>query len=214
MRAALPAAPSTGASRLPWIIALLSVAAAATTGILLYTKLSEKKQVAAATAAPAESAIVMNESSGAVPAPTPTPVESPVPTRLADPVAKPAEPTVDEAKTNVAETVPPPVADPPPKKVDKKPPPRPVKVEPKIEPKAEIKAPPVSGPPGTITIDSAPVYAVIFIDGKKLGETPLVNIKVAPGKHAVRAVSPSGATKNLSITIESGKTAPVRKISW
>jgi serine/threonine protein kinase len=75
-----------------------------------------------------------------------------------------------------------------------------------------VKAP--SGPPGFITIDSAPVYAVIYIDGKKYGETPLVNLKLPPGKHAVKAVSPSGATRALSITIESGKTAPVRRIEW
>ena len=67
---------------------------------------------------------------------------------------------------------------------------------------------------GFITIDSTPVYAVIYIDGKKYGETPLVNIKLAPGKHSVRAVSPSGSTRNLSITIEAGKTAPVRRIEW
>jgi hypothetical protein len=55
---------------------------------------------------------------------------------------------------------------------------------------------------------------VIFIDGKKIGETPLVHISVAPGKHSVKAVSGSGTTRNLSITIESGKTAPVRRIEW
>jgi eukaryotic-like serine/threonine-protein kinase len=68
--------------------------------------------------------------------------------------------------------------------------------------------------PGFITIDSTPVYAVIYIDGKKYGETPLVNIKLPPGKHSVRAVSPSGSTRNLTIHIESGKTAPVRRIEW
>lgn len=71
-----------------------------------------------------------------------------------------------------------------------------------------------TGPPGFITIDSTPVYAVIYIDGKKVGETPLVHISVAPGKHSVRAVSGSGTTRNLSIQIESGKTAPVRRIEW
>ncbi len=71
-----------------------------------------------------------------------------------------------------------------------------------------------SGPPGFITIDSAPVYAVIYIDGKKYGETPLVHLSLRPGKHAVRAVSPSGGTKNLTIAIDAGKTAPVRKIEW
>ncbi len=230
MGAPLPMAP-VRASRLPWIIATISVVAAATTGILLYTKLSEPKPVAAGPAEPATPAIVMNESlagaaSAAAPAPIPPPASG-APTQLAEPIAKaehptgaePIEPVVeptDEQRGSAENTAP--VATPAPKKVDKQPPPRPLKVEPKIEPtiepKADVKAPPAGGPPGTITIDSAPVYAVIYIDGKKIGETPLVNIKVAPGKHAVRAVSPSGATKNLSITIESGKTAPVRKISW
>jgi serine/threonine-protein kinase len=74
--------------------------------------------------------------------------------------------------------------------------------------------PPPSGPPGKITIDSTPVYAVIFVDGKRLGETPLVNISIAAGKHSVRAVSPSGTTRNLSITIESGKTAKPFVVKW
>ncbi len=71
-----------------------------------------------------------------------------------------------------------------------------------------------SGPPGTITIDSVPVYAVVSIDGKKIGETPLVKLSLAPGKHTVRAVSASGSTKTYSITIESGKQAPVLRIQW
>src|ERR1041385_2044660 len=37
-------------------------------------------------------------------------------------------------------------------------------------------------------------FSVVGIDGKKIGETPAVNIKLNPGKHAVRAVSPSGST--------------------
>jgi len=85
--------------------------------------------------------------------------------------------------------------------------PAPVKV-------AQREPPAPSGPPGFITIDSKPVYAVIYIDGKKYGETPLVNISVPPGRHSVKAVSSSGTTRTLSITIESGKTAPVRRIEW
>jgi serine/threonine-protein kinase len=72
----------------------------------------------------------------------------------------------------------------------------------------------VKGPPGFITIDSAPVYAVIYIDGKNKGETPLVRLSLPPGKHAVRAVSPQGSVKNFSITIESGKVAQTRRIEW
>ncbi|HET7504431.1 MAG TPA: PEGA domain-containing protein, partial [Kofleriaceae bacterium] len=75
-------------------------------------------------------------------------------------------------------------------------------------------APRSSGPPGFITIDSSPVYAVIYIDGKSYGETPLVKIALPPGRHVVHAVAPSGAARDVRITIESGKTAPASRIEW
>jgi serine/threonine-protein kinase len=84
----------------------------------------------------------------------------------------------------------------------------------KHTPKPPPPPPKPTGPPGFITIDSAPVYAVIFVDGRRMGETPLVHIELAPGKHGVRAVSPSGTAQSLTITIESGKTAPTRRIEW
>lgn len=71
-----------------------------------------------------------------------------------------------------------------------------------------------SGPPGFITIDSAPVYAVISIDGKSYGETPLVKLSLAPGRHTVHAVAPSGVPRDIRITIESGKIAPALRIEW
>jgi serine/threonine-protein kinase len=95
-----------------------------------------------------------------------------------------------------------------PKKVEETRKPDPEKLVEKPAEKAVAQA------PGSITIDSTPVYAVIYIDGKKYGETPLVNVKLAAGKHSVRAVSPSGSTKTATITIEAGKTAPVKRIEW
>jgi hypothetical protein len=74
--------------------------------------------------------------------------------------------------------------------------------------------PPVKGPPGFITIDSTPVYAVIFIDGKSYGETPLPRIQLAPGRHTVRAVSSSGIVQHAAINIESGKLAPTYRFRW
>jgi serine/threonine-protein kinase len=71
-----------------------------------------------------------------------------------------------------------------------------------------------NGPPGFITIDSAPVYAVIYIDGKRYGETPLVKLALSPGRHTVHAVAPSGASRDLRITIEAGKVAPASRIEW
>jgi serine/threonine-protein kinase len=226
MHAPLPSAPAR-ASKLPWIIATFAVLAAATTGVLLYSKLTEKSRTPSPVAATDTNAVVMAEKH----APDPTPAPTPAPTPMASPVAveetKPPEPEkVDELVATEPEVVaiapkqddkaPPKKTDPVTKKIVSK---HVAKIEPKVEPKIEKVEPKTeakvpAGPPGLITIDSAPVYAIIYIDGKKIGETPLVNIKVAPGRHAVRAVSPTGATKNLTITIESGKTAPVRKISW
>ena len=202
-----PSAPAQP-SRLPWIIALISVFIAGGTGVMLYMKLSADKTTPVAQPAPVAALTI---DAGVAVAP-PDAAETVTMTATAQAVELTIPPVVDE---------PPVVEDPPPppkgkkKKIIKAEP----KVEPTIEPKIEPKVDPpkvvdTKGPPGMITIDSAPVYAVIYIDGKKLGDTPLVNIKLAPGKHAVRAVSPSGATKNLTITIEAGKTAPPRKISW
>ena len=141
-----------------------------------------------------------------------------VPAVPADAAIAPAVvPPVDAAEAvappvDAAQVTPPPVATvrPPVKPPAAHPHPQPVKKEPVVVEKE--RAP--SGPPGFITIDSAPVYAVIYIDGKKYGDTPLVKISLPPGKHSVRAVSPTGGTKNVSISIDSGKTAPVRKIEW
>jgi serine/threonine-protein kinase len=71
-----------------------------------------------------------------------------------------------------------------------------------------------SDQPGFITIDSSPVYAVIYIDDRNYGETPLVRRALPPGVHVVHAVAPSGATRDVRITIESGKVAPAKRIIW
>jgi serine/threonine-protein kinase len=71
-----------------------------------------------------------------------------------------------------------------------------------------------SGPPGYITIDSSPMYATIYIDGKNYGETPVVKIELSPGRHVVHAVAPSGAARDVRIAIEAGKVSPAMKIAW
>jgi eukaryotic-like serine/threonine-protein kinase len=196
-----PIAPSA-ASRLPWIIALVAVALAAAAAMLLYLKMREGGRPAGSVAQ--DTRVVM----------------SPQPSAAAEPSA-PAEPAPDPS----------PPVDPPPAPSEETPVAAPEADVPRVAPaRGEVrpskrvpkpgKAPPagddkdVASAPGFITIDSVPVYAVIFINGKKYGETPLVHIKLPPGKHQVKAVSPSGATRTMSIQIESGKTAPVRRIEW
>lgn len=72
--------------------------------------------------------------------------------------------------------------------------------------------PPPKPPAGYLTIDSQP-YAVIFIDGKRYGETPLVKLALAPGRHVVRAVRDNGDAQRLTIDIELGKTV-FHRLRW
>jgi serine/threonine-protein kinase len=125
--------------------------------------------------------------------------EAPAPVRMATISADASEPViaVDAAIEEVKQASPPDAG---------------VVVRTQKPPRVKEVAP--SGPPGFITIDATPVYAVIYIDGKNKGETPLVKLALSPGKHAVKAVSPSGSVKTFSIVIESGKVAQTRRIEW
>jgi serine/threonine-protein kinase len=71
---------------------------------------------------------------------------------------------------------------------------------------------PPSGAPGFFSIDSTP-YANIFVDGKPFGSTPIFRRELAPGKHAVRAVSKTGAVRSFSIEIRSGQESP-KRLTW
>jgi hypothetical protein len=47
----------------------------------------------------------------------------------------------------------------------------------------------------------------------ELGDTPLFRSRLSPGRHQVRAVS-RGRTKTFSISIDSGREAAPRRITW
>ncbi len=209
----LPIAPAP--SRMGLLIVLLLLAAAAGAGGVYYFFVYNQRPrdpepvaqrveapdasatvgpaAAPAPAAPADAAIASVEVDAASPAPDEPEVVEP-----------PREPEVEPPREPAAAV---------------QEPSRPVRpARPAVAKPPAPKPPPgasgASGPPGSITIDSAPVYAVIFINGKRYGETPLIDVKLPPGKHTVRAVSPSGATQTLSITIEAGKRARGRRIEW
>lgn len=219
-RRTMPVASPPRSSKLPWMIAIVAVVSAGAAAVLLYMeqKKMDDRPRPSATNEPVAKVEMPVIAHPAPPAVTPD-------AAIVTPDAAIAEPAVEREDDDEAEK---PVAKKPErprhersKKTDKKPEQKiEKKIEKKIEPRDEIKKPDREDrqdrddKPGFITIDSTPVYAVIYIDGKKYGETPLVNIKLAAGKHSVRAVSPSGSTQNLSIHIESGKTAPVRRIEW
>jgi hypothetical protein len=67
--------------------------------------------------------------------------------------------------------------------------------------------------PGWVSIDSDP-YATIFIDGKKVGVTPLARIPLGAGAHRVKAVSSQGGEQTFNLSIESGKEARGKKLAW
>jgi len=196
----LPMAPATR-SRLPVIV--LAMLAVGGIGAALYLWLHQRAVTTADDPAPIRMVAIPSDASGALPdaaiamavdAAAPTiPPEAAAPIPASTPDAAAPVPTIPPTAV-----VPPDAAPITRTRPDRRPP----------------AAPRPTGPPGFITIDSAPVYAVIFIDGKKIGETPLVRIPVAPGKHTVKAVSAQGASRTLSITIQSGKVAPTRRIEW
>ncbi len=101
----------------------------------------------------------------------------------------------------VAPTSPSPAIDPPPPKVSDAPPaseptPPPVKKEKR---KAETEY-------GFLTVNAAP-WARVAIDGKQLGQTtPVVEHKLAAGKHVLTLTGPSGKVSTMTVSIRPHQT--------
>jgi serine/threonine-protein kinase len=84
-----------------------------------------------------------------------------------------------------------------------------VAAPPRREPRRQT---PVTAPPaaaqGFITVNSDPP-GTVFIDGRDMGSTPLVEFAVTPGRHTVRVERPGFKTKTE--TVDVGANATVRK---
>ncbi len=78
--------------------------------------------------------------------------------------------------------------------------------------KASTKSPAAVGD-GLLSVDSTP-FAVIWLDGNRLGETPFFNLKVSAGTHELRAVLDDGRSKTKTIVVENGKTTNLGKLTW
>jgi eukaryotic-like serine/threonine-protein kinase len=74
----------------------------------------------------------------------------------------------------------------------------------KLDPRSKATPAIADDRPGTFSIDSAP-YATIYVDGTKLGVTPLVGKTLPAGKHTIKAVTKDGREQTFSITIAPGK---------
>src|SRR5262245_62155808 len=67
-----------------------------------------------------------------------------------------------------------------------------------------------AGGAGSLRVDSEPAGAVVYIDGRQTGETPLTLDTLPEGVHRVRLVR-SGYLDNVRlVTIKSGARADVR----
>ena len=67
--------------------------------------------------------------------------------------------------------------------------------------------------PGYYSIDSTP-YATIYIDGRRVGLTPLYKMKLKAGRHRVKAVLASGKTKRFSVRIKPGRSVSSGRLKW
>ncbi|HEY0993586.1 MAG TPA: PEGA domain-containing protein [Kofleriaceae bacterium] len=67
--------------------------------------------------------------------------------------------------------------------------------------------------PGWYAIDSTP-YATIFIDGRKIGDTPLDRISLTAGAHQVRAVLADGRQRSFAIDIAPDRKTSSGTLTW
>ncbi len=64
--------------------------------------------------------------------------------------------------------------------------------------------------PGSLTFDARP-WCQVSIDGRSVGQTPIVNRSLPSGSHTVRCVNPElGVTRNVTVNIRPGETTRQR----
>jgi hypothetical protein len=88
---------------------------------------------------------------------------------------------------------------------------RPFRIDgPSVGDRKEVAAEtPASPPPtaGTLGVLSIPPGALIAVDGKDAGQSPVIVRQVAPGTHGVRAVWPDGVVAAVDQEVVAGRTA-------
>ncbi len=57
--------------------------------------------------------------------------------------------------------------------------------------------------PGYLTVAASP-YATVYIDGRKVGDTPLLRIRLSAGRHRVRGVAADGREARIVVDIPAG----------
>ena len=68
----------------------------------------------------------------------------------------------------------------------------------------EGPSPPVSNEPGRLTLDASP-WCNVTLDGRSLGQTPVVNQTVAPGRHTIVCTNPQAGSQTVTINVAPGQ---------
>jgi hypothetical protein len=89
--------------------------------------------------------------------------------------------------------------------------PAPVEIAPRAparpEPEPRRAAPPA---PATIAVSiNAMPWAVVKIDGREVGETPLAGIPLTPGRHTFEARMPDGTMRQQTLDVDAAHKAVV-----
>jgi serine/threonine-protein kinase len=71
---------------------------------------------------------------------------------------------------------------------------------------------PPAAKPGKLFINANP-WATIYVDGKKVGPTPIVDHTLSAGSHTIRAVAEDGRTRSLRIEVPPGGEVR-KKVVW
>jgi serine/threonine-protein kinase len=79
--------------------------------------------------------------------------------------------------------------------------------------RAPGRDPAVATATGWYAIDSAP-YATIFVDDRKIGDTPLDRIALPAGSHRVRAVLADGRQRTFAVTIAADQKTSQGTLRW
>jgi hypothetical protein len=154
-----------------------------------------------------------------VPAPEAKPVPAPVPEAKVEPRPEPQveaikveEPKVEEPKADE-----PKLDEPRPKRDEPR-----AKSRPKKERQAVVKPPPAKTTPpppkpvpsgkGKLYVNAEP-WATIYIDGSKIGMTPVVGESLPAGDHTLKAVTEDGRVKTMKIHIDAGGNVR-KKVTW
>jgi len=70
---------------------------------------------------------------------------------------------------------------------------------------ATAETPPAATGPGTLRVNSTP-WSQVYVDGRLIGNTPQMNIQLAPGMHRITLVNPDfNIRENQNVMIESGQ---------